>query len=251
MREVVYDNWCKCSNKLCGRYFNRKLPKGLSDGNTCTVCNIGKLNPYTLTDEQIFFMVNEKAQATDEEELKSIKQELSLTAEEAFISKGEQVFSSKSIEFVEYCVSKAQTPMKGFLDRYGYFHGFHPDDIDRKCHDPNCSIRHITDEHNLWIWDKPVTNARYQIGADVVKQIRKITFCGNDGDPIYCKDFVEICAWLKETNPRLQLVVVTNGSYKNENWWQQLAGVLNQHDEVNWSLDGWDQHSNEQYRVVS
>ena len=167
MREVVYENWCKCSNKLCGRYFNRKTPKGISDDSICTVCGIGKLGPYTLTDDQIFFMVNEKAQATDEEELKSIKQELSLTAEEAFISKGEQVFSAKSIENVEHCVSRAKTPMKGFLDRYGYFHGFHQDDIDRKCHDANCSIRHISDEHNLWIWDKPITNARYQIGADV------------------------------------------------------------------------------------
>lgn len=90
-----------------------------------------------------------------------------------------------------------------------------------------------------------------QIGADVVKQIRKITFCGNDGDPIYCKDFVEICAWLKQTNPQLQLVIITNGSYKTPEWWQQLAGVLNHHDEINWSLDGWDQHSNEQYRINS
>lgn len=90
-----------------------------------------------------------------------------------------------------------------------------------------------------------------QIGSETIKKIRKITFCGNDGDPIYCKDFVEICAWLKKTNPQLQLVIITNGSYKTVEWWQQLAGVLNQHDEVNWSLDGWDQHSNEQYRVNS
>lgn len=90
-----------------------------------------------------------------------------------------------------------------------------------------------------------------QIGADVVKQIRKITFCGNDGDPIYCKDFVAICSWLKEVNPQLQLVIVTNGSYKSADWWQQLANVLNHYDEVNWSLDGWDQASNEQYRVNS
>jgi MoaA/NifB/PqqE/SkfB family radical SAM enzyme len=90
-----------------------------------------------------------------------------------------------------------------------------------------------------------------QIGADVVKQIRKITFCGNDGDPIYCKEFVEICSWIKTVNPRLQLVIVTNGSYKPTEWWQQLAGILNQHDEIHWSLDGWDQHSNEQYRVNS
>ncbi len=167
MREVVYDNWCKCSNRLCGRYFNRKNSNGLVDGLKCNVCEIGKLDPYILTDEQMYFMAAKKAGVTDDEELKSIKQELALTAEEAFISKGEQVFSAKAIENVEHYVSKASTPMKGFLDRYGYFHGFHPDDIERKCHDENCSIRHITDEHNLWIWEKPITNARYQIGSDV------------------------------------------------------------------------------------
>jgi MoaA/NifB/PqqE/SkfB family radical SAM enzyme len=49
---------------------------------------------------------------------------------------------------------------------------------------------------------------RDQIGAEVIKRIRKITFCGNDGDPIYCRDLVDICAWVKSTNPDLQLVVI-------------------------------------------
>ena len=90
-----------------------------------------------------------------------------------------------------------------------------------------------------------------QIGEDTIKQIRKITFCGNDGDPIYCKDFVEICQWLKQTNPEIQLVIITNGSYKPTDWWRSLAQILNSNDEIHWSLDGWDQISNEQYRVNS
>lgn len=90
-----------------------------------------------------------------------------------------------------------------------------------------------------------------QLGANVVRQIRKITFCGNDGDPIYCKDFLEICSWIKEVNPTINLVLITNGSYKPVEWWTRLAEIFNEHDEVHWSLDGWDQHSNEQYRVNS
>lgn len=88
-----------------------------------------------------------------------------------------------------------------------------------------------------------------QIGADTVRQIKKITFCGNDGDPIYCKDLLEICRWIKYLNPALHLVLITNGSYKSSHWWQQLATTLNVHDEIHWSLDGWDQDSNQQYRV--
>lgn len=90
-----------------------------------------------------------------------------------------------------------------------------------------------------------------QIGVEVIKQIRKITFCGNDGDPIYCKELMEICMWLKTVNPEIHLVIITNGSYKSPEWWQALGRVLDYRDEINWSIDGWDQASNEQYRVNS
>ena len=88
-----------------------------------------------------------------------------------------------------------------------------------------------------------------QIGQDIIKQVKKITFCGNDGDPIYCKDFTDICKWIKTINPGLSIVIVTNGSYRSDAWWQDLASCLNSNDEVHWSLDGWDQQSNQQYRV--
>jgi MoaA/NifB/PqqE/SkfB family radical SAM enzyme len=90
-----------------------------------------------------------------------------------------------------------------------------------------------------------------QIGSEVVERIRKITFCGNDGDPIYCRDLVEICRWLKSTQPNIHLVIVTNGSHRTESWWHELAAVLDHRDEIHWSIDGWDQASNEQYRVRS
>jgi len=90
-----------------------------------------------------------------------------------------------------------------------------------------------------------------QLGQDTVKAMRKISFCGNDGDPIYCRDFLEICSWLKEINPQIQLTIITNGSYRPRDWWASLAGILSQYDEIQWSLDGWDQTSNELYRVNS
>lgn len=88
-----------------------------------------------------------------------------------------------------------------------------------------------------------------QLGESTVKQIKKITFCGNDGDPIYCKQFLEICAWIKKLNPLINLVIITNGSYKKAKWWKKLANILNEYDEIHWSLDGWDQESNQQYRI--
>jgi MoaA/NifB/PqqE/SkfB family radical SAM enzyme len=90
-----------------------------------------------------------------------------------------------------------------------------------------------------------------QLGTDTVQQIKKITFCGNDGDPIYCKDFLDICEWIKQVNPNIHLVLITNGSHKPTDWWQRLGEIFNINDEIHWSLDGWDQESNEQYRINS
>jgi MoaA/NifB/PqqE/SkfB family radical SAM enzyme len=90
-----------------------------------------------------------------------------------------------------------------------------------------------------------------QIGSDTVKSIRKITFCGNDGDPIYCRDFLDIVTWIKTVNPAMHVVIITNGSYKSRDWWKRLASVLDHRDEIHWSIDGWDPASNQQYRVNS
>ena len=88
-----------------------------------------------------------------------------------------------------------------------------------------------------------------QIGEEWITKIRKITFCGDDGDPIYAKQFIEIVEWIKTVNPDIQLLIITNGSYKTADWWHRLACVLNENDEVHWSLDGWNQDSNSKYRV--
>jgi MoaA/NifB/PqqE/SkfB family radical SAM enzyme len=81
------------------------------------------------------------------------------------------------------------------------------------------------------------------------KQVKKITFCGDDGDPIYAKDLLSVIEWLKSQNPKLQIVIVTNGSYKTGDWWKKLNELLDENDNIHFSLDGWDQASNEIYRV--
>lgn len=83
----------------------------------------------------------------------------------------------------------------------------------------------------------------------LLTEVRKLTFCGDDGDPIYAKDLLKILAWFRENNDQVQFVIVTNGSYKTRSWWEQLKGILNEKDHVHFSLDGWDQDSNNIYRV--
>lgn len=90
-----------------------------------------------------------------------------------------------------------------------------------------------------------------QIGPEIAKQLRKVTFCGNDGDPIYCKDIIDICGWLKTCQPEISICLVTNGTGRSADWWNQLGDVLGPQDEIHWSLDGWDQDSNAVYRINS
>jgi MoaA/NifB/PqqE/SkfB family radical SAM enzyme len=87
--------------------------------------------------------------------------------------------------------------------------------------------------------------------ADLLSEIEEITFCGDIGDPIYAKDFLDIVEYIKRSRFTTRLVIVTNGSYKDPSWWTDLGELLNNHDTVTFSVDGWDQESNERYRVNS
>jgi MoaA/NifB/PqqE/SkfB family radical SAM enzyme len=84
----------------------------------------------------------------------------------------------------------------------------------------------------------------------VTNNIEKITFCGDDGDPIYAHDLIPIIRYIKSIKP-VDIVIVTNGSYKKSEWWQELGTILTARDTVHFSIDGWDNESNNQYRVNS
>lgn len=86
---------------------------------------------------------------------------------------------------------------------------------------------------------------------ELLKDVWQISFCGDDGDPIYGKEFLEIVTYLKSHKTDLSLRIITNGSHRPEWWWTKLAKSLNQYDEIHFSIDGWDQESNELYRINS
>jgi MoaA/NifB/PqqE/SkfB family radical SAM enzyme len=85
---------------------------------------------------------------------------------------------------------------------------------------------------------------------DQLKTVRTIVFCGDIGDPIYATDFLEIVEYIK-TFSSTDLTIVTNGSYKKTEWWQELAKWLTNYDTVIFSVDGWDHDSNNLYRINS
>jgi MoaA/NifB/PqqE/SkfB family radical SAM enzyme len=84
----------------------------------------------------------------------------------------------------------------------------------------------------------------------VLANLEKITFCGDDGDPIYAHDLIDVIRYIKNIKP-VEIVIVTNGSHKKPEWWKELGSVLTEQDTVHFSIDGWDNVSNNLYRVNS
>jgi len=84
----------------------------------------------------------------------------------------------------------------------------------------------------------------------ILTNLEKITFCGDDGDPIYAHDLIPVIQYIKSIKP-VEIVIVTNGSHKKASWWTELGLVLDQTDSIHFSIDGWDDASNNQYRVNS
>ena len=84
----------------------------------------------------------------------------------------------------------------------------------------------------------------------VQANVEKITFCGDDGDPIYAHDLIPVIHYIKSIKP-VEIVIVTNGSHKKTAWWTELGKTLDSKDSVHFSVDGYDNTSNNLYRVNS
>ena len=115
-----------------------------------------------------------------------------------------------------------------------------------KC--PRCPRTEIKpDDNNKDIRLETFKNA---FDVDVLNQIDRILFCGHIGDPIYARDFLDICQYIKD-NSKTIINIVTNGSYKSTDWWTELGLILDNNDMVTFSVDGWDDKSNQMYRFGS
>ena len=71
---------------------------------------------------------------------------------------------------------------------------------------------------------------------DVDLNNKFLYICGHYGDSIYHPDFHNIISQLKSRGAILE--IVTNGSYKTKNWWEQTVGILTEQDTVTFSVDG-------------
>jgi MoaA/NifB/PqqE/SkfB family radical SAM enzyme len=77
------------------------------------------------------------------------------------------------------------------------------------------------------------------IFPDLLKSCKKIRICGNFGDPMLATDLLAILFYFTTTNPKLKLRLNTNGSLRNESWWQGLATYfMRPKSYVQFAIDG-------------
>lgn len=93
----------------------------------------------------------------------------------------------------------------------------------------------------------------YSLDVDVLLNFLDIdldnkifSLCGTYGDPIYHPDFLNFVQKLKQQNAVVS--IVTNGSYKSQQWWLKLVALLDHRDTVTFSVDGLPENFT-QYRV--
>ena len=85
------------------------------------------------------------------------------------------------------------------------------------------------------------------ISPSVVKQLEKVTLCGNYGDPCMSPSCMGISQYLVECNPKLKIGIHTNGGMQDPSWWASLGQIIKKPSYVRFSIDGLE-HTNHLYR---
>jgi len=91
---------------------------------------------------------------------------------------------------------------------------------------------------NLPIVQNNLVWAQQYLPIDIIKQLKRIDFCGTYGDPIMNNDLIDIVQWLRQINPELKVTVKTNGSLRDTDWWSRLASALGTNGGVFFGIDG-------------
>lgn len=94
----------------------------------------------------------------------------------------------------------------------------------------------------------PLSWFQENISPAQIKNLDKIFFCGNVGDPATAPELVEIADFFKTHNENITVGLNTNGGMKTKEWWTKLGNVLQGHlDYCVFSIDGLED-TNHMYR---
>lgn len=70
--------------------------------------------------------------------------------------------------------------------------------------------------------------------------VKELEFCGTIDDPLMHPEFLEFLDWSATLNKQFNVLIHTNASLRNVNYWQNLASILKKHHRhmVKFSIDG-------------
>ena len=125
-------------------------------------------------------------------------------------------------------------------------------DISTYCN-AGCPQCHRTDERGLvkqdWLplvqWDLETFKKAFP--REQLRHIDRFKFCGTWGDPVMCKELMEICEYII-LNSYCTISMDTNGSIRNPEWWWDLGVGCGNRLEVVFDVDGINQEMHEKYR---
>jgi MoaA/NifB/PqqE/SkfB family radical SAM enzyme len=64
----------------------------------------------------------------------------------------------------------------------------------------------------------------------------RILICGNNGDPIYHRQFKDLLEVCKKHSK--EIVIVTNGGHRSAKWWDEIVELFDEKIEIRFSIDG-------------
>ena len=129
-------------------------------------------------------------------------------------------------------------------------------DITTKCN-VGCPMCHRTNPDGCgtadWLpdIDWSIEQFKQAYPENVCKVTREFNICGTWGDPIVNKDLLEIVRYIRTSNSDAKIIINTNGSLRNEEFWWELGKVGGKNLSVVFAVEGLDQQMHERYRQKS
>jgi len=77
--------------------------------------------------------------------------------------------------------------------------------------------------------------------VEFIRQLNRVNFCGNYGEPIVARDLIPIIEYFRSINPNMRIEVNTNASARRVEWWRELAQVMGSDESTSgvwFGLDG-------------
>ena len=196
-------------------------------GVECYHCHAGTFEPVILNEGQLYWIHNGSMEnvAIDSKSRKTLKQEMALTAEEAFQLSGYQIFPENCIAFVASTIDKFGF-LEGHFDSRGAFHSMirSQTHAGRRCCVADCPFDHSNEVNLLKVWEEPIAGCQYVIVWDDVAEglggnadysvafvnriggfgspdVQVAVFRSNEIDPIAFGDFREFSRPLVQRSP--------------------------------------------------